>query len=1106
MVEDDLLGTRRDVVPMVAAELRVAGFVDADEVGRGGFGVVFRCRQPDLDRVVAVKVLTGELDEENRQRFLREQRAMGRLTGHPNIVNVLQVGVTEAGRPYLVMQYHPQDSLDARIRRHGPLTVEEVLRLGLKIAGALDAAHRLGILHRDVKPANILLTDYGEPALADFGIAHIAGGFTTATGTITGSPAFTAPEVLSGDPPTPAADVYGLGATLFCALTGHAAFERGSGEQLVAQFLRITSQPVPDLRESGIDDVVCTVVERAMSRDPRERPSAAEFGEELQRLQSQCGCAVDEMALRAEPYVQRREGTVAAPVPLTTGPLPVHRQPPIAAGMSPGGKGDIPLELTSFVGRRTEVAAVRALLSSSRLVMLTGIGGVGKTRLALRVAAGSRRAFADGVWLVALGELREGSLVAEMVAGALGVHARPGQTVPQALTEFLASRELLLVLDNCEQVIDAVAGLSEMLLRACGGLRILATSREALGIAGEAVLQVPPLTASGPGHELSLQGVSSYDAVTLFADRATASVPGFELTEDNADTVGAICRRLDGLPLAIELAAARLRAMSPQQILQRLADRYELLTRGSRTAPTRQQTLRWCIDWSYHLCTPTEQLVWARLAVFAGSVELDAAEQVCRCDIAPGDLLDVLTALVEKSVLIREESGSGVRFRMLETVREYGRDKLEQYSEYTDLRRRHRDWYLHLARDAYDGWISSRQLDWIARLDREQANLREALESCQSHDTAPSDTALSFTAALTPFWLARGQISEGKLWLDRALASGSGNLTALRATALRWDCLLTEILGDRSGAAALAAEAQALADKTHNPVIEAFAASADGLCTLFGGDHARACARLEAALTMFSGKADLVMEVSMLLPLGWAYELAGEFQRAHDAQEKLLAIAESHRESVYQSYALWSMAFGAWRQGDHDRALRQLSRGIRLAGQRQDPLVAAICLEIMAWIAHDKDDARRSTVLMGAAEILVRLSASSSVLYPDLVVYHEEHQRAARRVLGRRSFEAAYREGASLDLDAAIAYALREQPKPVVRAPGQSAQLTKREHEVAALVADGLTNREIAARLVISQRTAQGHVEHILTKLGFTSRAQIAAWAVEQRRPEAGEP
>ena len=303
-MDSDPLKTQRDVGSAVVSELSAAGFDDAEEIGRGGFGIVFRCRQAALGREVAVKVLTAELDQ-NRERFVREQRAMGVLTGHPNIVAVLHVGETESRYPYLVMQYHRPGSLDARIHKLGALPPDEVLRLGVKLAGALETAHRAGILHRDIKPANILYTDFGEPALSDFGIAHITGGFQTATGVFTGSPAFTAPEILSGDPPSQASDVYGLGATLFAALTGHAAFERRSGEQVIAQFLRIASESTPDLRERGVPDDVAAIVDMAMARDPHDRPSVVELCTEIQRVQALHGFPVDEMALRSEHQADR---------------------------------------------------------------------------------------------------------------------------------------------------------------------------------------------------------------------------------------------------------------------------------------------------------------------------------------------------------------------------------------------------------------------------------------------------------------------------------------------------------------------------------------------------------------------------------------------------------------------------------------------------------------------------------------------------------------------------------------------------------------------------------------------------------------------------------
>ncbi|WP_433723195.1 protein kinase domain-containing protein [Nocardia sp. CA-129566] len=1090
MCDIDPLKTQRDVIPEVTAELAAAGFTNAEEIGRGGFGVVYRCIQAGLDRAVAVKVLTADLDEENRERFVREQRALGRLTGQPNIMEVLQVGTTTSGMPYLVMSYYPQGSLDSRIRRHGPLSSAEALRVGVKLSGALETVHRLGILHRDVKPSNILITDYGEPVLTDFGIARIPDAFHTATGTIMGSPAFTAPEILDGQAPTPAADVYGLGATLFAVLTGHAAFERRSGEQVVAQFVRITAEPTPNLREHGIDEDLSHVIERAMDRSPEQRPSAAALGRELQRLQAGRGLAVDEMAVRAEAGAEQHAAVLVPHIPLSADPSLAHQ-----AQASVGREGALPFELTSFVGRRTESGEAKRLLARSRLVTLTGIGGVGKTRLALRVADTVERDFHDGIRLVELGQLHDGDLLAGVIAASLGLRPQ-GQPVLEALIDYLAARQLLLVLDNCEQIVDAAAKVVDALLRACPKLRILATSRETLSVGGETVLQVRPLTVPDRDQPPSLRSAPRYDAVTLFAERATTAVPGFALTDDNVATVTEICRHLDGLPLAIELAAARLRALTPDQILHRLTDRYALLIHGNRTAPDRQQTLRWCIDWSYSLCSRAEQQVWARLSVFAGSVELDAAEYVCSSDLAAEDFLEVLTALVDKSILIREESGSALRFRLLETVRDYGRDKLEQAGEYTEMRHRHADWYQQLAELADAEWISPDQPGWIARIDREQPNLREALDFCLT-DTE-SDAALSFASALQPFWYSRGQLGEARYWLDRALSGGLATATAARAKALWRASLVAETQEDPCAASALVTQAQVLAAQTRHPIVQAFADLARGVQAIFDGDPSCARAPLEAALESFAVQDNVDGQVFTLISLGWVHAMQENSASALSYYEQAIAITGFHGDSVYRPWALWGAAVVAWDQGDRDRALMLLQQQLPLTRQQKDPLAATTALETLAWIEGAQGSARRTAVLLGAAHALSQSARTSAVVFPHLTVHHQDCEREARHTLGRRSFDAAYREGAGLSLDAAIGYALGEQPRAAAAGP---AELTAREREVAGLVADGLTNRAIAARLCISQRTAQGHVEHILTKLGFTSRAQIAAWVASGGDP-----
>ncbi|OUS82232.1 LuxR C-terminal-related transcriptional regulator, partial [Rhodococcus sp. NCIMB 12038] len=571
----------------------------------------------------------------------------------------------------------------------------------------------------------------------------------------------------------------------------------------------------------------------------------------------------------------------------------------------------------------------------------------------------------------------------------------------------------------------------------------------------------------------------------------------FELTEDNAAAVAGICNRLDGLPLPIELAAARLRAMSPEQILERLTDRYSLLSRGSRGAPTRQQTLRLSIDWSFELCTVGEQLVWGRLSVFAGSFELDAAEQVCGDGLGPGELLDTLTSLVEKSILIREGHGSVVRFRMLETLREYGCEKLEQMGETVTLRRRHRDWYEALALEAEAEWISARQLDWISRLKREQPNLREALEFGADDDPT---AGLRTAAALYLFWGSQGLYNEGRRWYDQLLARQSGPPTLEWVKALYYATVLASVQGDFQTAATLVTEGRMLTAQTSDTLMRALVDDADGMLALYSGEPARAYPHLAAAVAEFSGRGFRTFEVAALYPLGLAYWISGMTKEAIECHERVLTITEAHGEKLFRSFSLWALAIAVWRQGDVDRAVRLLEQSLELARQVHSPRVATSCLETLAWIACGDRDPTRAAVLMGTAETLAQSMGSFAVAFSDLSVYHQECDQMTRRQIGATAFETALRKGQGLGFDAAIAYALHEKRPNTSTASttDTSVHLTKRERQVAALIAEGLTNLAIAGRLVISPRTAQGHVEHILAKLGFTSRAQVAAWVMER--------
>ncbi|MGI5128217.1 protein kinase domain-containing protein [Pseudonocardia sp. CA-107938] len=561
-----------DDVPDIRTELAAAGFVDPEEIGRGGFGAVFRCGQPELDRTVAVKVLTSHVDPDNLERFLREQRAMGRLSGHPHIVAMMQVGATASGRPFIVMQYHPKGSLDGRLRQHGVLDWPAVLRLGVKICGALEAAHRAGTLHRDVKPGNILLTDYGEPQLTDFGIARVSGGFQTSVGAVAGSPGFTAPELLRGADPTPAADVYGLGATLFCSLTGHAVFERHSGEEVFAHFVRLTTQPVADLREIDVPDDVCHLIERAMAGEPAGRPAtAAEFGEELRELQRRHQLGVDDMALPAD--------LAAAPAPDPSGPatgayVPSAVTPTPTTPPAPAAKYRPPTPAAALVPRERLITALRAG-RTRQLTLVHAPSGFGKTTLAAQwcdvlAAEGVEVAWLtvdedddNPVWFLshlieAIRRVR--AALADDLAQVLAAHLdEAARYVLTALVERVDAGpgDVLLVIDDWHRVsaAESVAALAFLVENAGPRLRVLVTSRSRSGL---------PLGRLRVRDELVVVDAAAlrFDAAesrSLLVDVGRLQLAGAQ--------VAALAATTDGWVAALQLAALSLRGGTDPALL-----------------------------------------------------------------------------------------------------------------------------------------------------------------------------------------------------------------------------------------------------------------------------------------------------------------------------------------------------------------------------------------------------------------------------------------------------------------------------------------------------------------------------------------------------------
>src|SRR6266536_2260197 len=765
--------------------------------------------------------------------------------------------------------------------------------------------------------------------------------------------------------------------------------------------------------------------------------------------------------------------------------------------------GRIPAEMTTFVGRRRDVAEVRRLLSSARLVTLTGVGGSGKSRLAVRAAGELRRAFADGVWLVDLAGVTEAALLEYAVADALGVDVHSERPLAEVVPDYLRDRDLLLVLDNCEHLVDACARFADRALRACPGLRVLCTSRQVLGMVAEHVWDVVPLDVPDPDRPLPPGAEARYPGLALFLERAVAVRPGFALDADNGPVVAEICHRLDGLPLAIELAAAQLRTLSLSQLAGRLHEHLRLLE-TRHAVPARHRRLETTFDWSFALCSPREQALWLRLSVFADGFGLAAAGYVV--EDPDGDLLDLLAGLIGKSVLRREETRDGPRYRLLETVRRYGLDRLRERAaaEEPRLRDRHRDWYLGLAERFHADWFGPRQPEWAARIRTEYANLRAALEHCLG-EGGDARLGLRLAAALGYYWFGRGLLTEGRYWLDRALAAaaepGPDRLAGLYAAS--W---ILAALGAGTATGARAAEHAELAERLGDPLAAAEADTALGVAQLVSGDVSAARTLLETAVARFHelGEAGLSL-VRAQNNLGLARFFEGDQQGAAEllagSRERCAAVGDRW----YLGYLLVASAYPAAAVGQIPRATAYLRESMLIRREFGDAPGIAGVTERLAWLAGAVGDHERAARLVGAADR--RWQALGATLYRARlwVRWHDECVAQTSAALGEQRYAAAVARGAQLTEDEAIRYALDE-AEPARIEPGTgpddlASVLTPRERQVARLIAEGLSNHQIASRLVTSQRTAESHVQNILRKLGFGSRAQVAAWVAGQPVP-----
>ncbi len=947
---------------------KIGPYVLRRKLGEGAMGVVWLAVDPSLRREVAIKLLQQEYTRDERMvgRFLREAQSAAKLN-HPNTVAIHHVGES-AGTVFIVMEWVDGGNLLDYLDTHGRMPWLEATRVVRDAATGLRAAHEVGLIHRDIKPSNLMRTSRGVIKVVDFGLARPIDQRSNITlqGTVIGTPEYMSPEQCVGADLDARSDLYSLLCTYYRLLSGEAPFGADDiGKVLYEQ----RHAPFPDVRRlvPDLPEAIGHILSRGTRKAPAERfQSAAELISELNLVlgtQANSAPAMPGVSGDAPTVLPASDGVASLETPVS----------PLASTVLP--PNNLPVQLTSFVGRRREMDEVKQLLTKSRLLTLIGPGGSGKTRLSLEVAGELLEDHSDGVWVVEFAVQSDPALVPQRVATALDVREEPGRPLTDTLVNFLRRKSLLLVLDNCEHLRAACAQLTETLLRNCPDLRFLVSSREALHVGGEKIYSVPslalpdlkPLSSTQADLATALvqfEEVRNCEAVQLFVDRAASSQSRFALTDTNAMAVAQICRRLDGIPLAIELAAARVKMLTVQQIAARLDDSIRLLTRGTETVLPRQQTLRATMDWSYELLAEKERVLFRRLAVFAGGLALEACESVCAgSGLQQDEVLDLLSELVDKSLVsVAETNGDEqVRYRLLETIRQYAREKLDDSADAENARGRHREFFLALAEEAGNQLAGPEQGAWLQQLETEHDNLRIVMEWAVTGDV---NLGARLAKALWRFWELRGYWKEGLRWLEYYLSGGAALATDLRAAALDAAGNLASCQGDHNRAKMLFEEQLTLeqqlggehgiADSLHNLASVAWKHS----------DYGAARALEEKNLTIRRTLADKSAIAASLHALGTFAHEQGDYPQAAALYEESLAIRRQLGDTRSIATLLNNMGNLAQTQGDSEkvRALQEESLAIRR--KIGDKAGIAQSLNNLAVLAQEQADYNRARALL----------------------------------------------------------------------------------------------------------------------------------------------
>src|SRR5882724_7328001 len=919
----------------LAAGRKLGPFEIVAPLGAGGMGEVYRARDTRLERSVAIKLLPAAAfpaNSDQLDRFEQEARSASALN-HPNIVTIYELG--QDGPTYYIAMELVEGKTLRELLVSGLLPMRKVIEIAAQVAEGLTKAHEAGITHRDLKLENLMVSHDGFAKILDFGLAKLASPSgahpdicntsveLTRPGVLLGTVGYMSPEQAGGRPLDFRSDQFSFGLVLYEMVAGKRPFQRSTAAETLVAILREQAEPI-GVQNRDAPAPLCWAIERCLAKEPDKRyVSTRDLARELAAIRDR---------FSEKPAMQ------------------VETRPT-----------NLPVQRTGFVGREKEVAAAKELLlrQDVRLVTVTGPGGIGKTRLAVEVASGLIELFPGGIHFVPLSPLSDPGLIASVIVQTLGIREAGGQSPIEILKKNLQDSlraPMLFLLDNFEHLIQAAPTVAELL--AMGpNLKILVTSRAALHVYGEHEFPVPPLALPDSRFMPSLEMLSEYPAVALFVQRAVAAKPDFELNPENASAVTEICARLDGLPLAIELAAARVKVLSPFSMLTRLASRLQLLTGGARDLPQRQQTLRAAMDWSYDLLNPAEQKLFRRLSVFVGGCTLEGVEAVCdtKGDLDL-DLLDGMASMVDKSLAQQVEQAKGEsRFTMLETIREYGLEKLKASGEEALTKRAHAAYCLVLAEEEATEQSGAEGVEWVVRFAREHDNFRAGLEWLT--ETGDAEWGLRLGTALFRFWEIREYLAEGRERLGRLLQlAGAAAPTKARTRALFAAGVLAGEQGDYASADALISESADIARQLGDKTGVAVSLNALAVFARDRGDVAIAHALFEESLALWRELGDLKAVARALSNLANVVKLQGDYDRARSLYAECLSIFRGLGDRTGVAWSLNYQGDVARDQGDSIAARKLYDQGLAIFRELGDRWGIAGTLADLGSLAREQEN------------------------------------------------------------------------------------------------------------------------------------------------------